>query len=104
MNIVEVNTNLSCQGSFKQEIYIAEDSVLFPNPSSEEAYVLAGGTSLDVQYIIYDVQANILVDQKIRLEVENRKIPIDMSRLTAGNYFIKIITDQNEETIKFIKR
>jgi len=38
------------------------------------------------------------------LEVENRKIPIDMSRLTAGNYFIKIITDQNEETIKFIKR
>lgn len=104
MNTVEVNTNLSCQGSFKQEIYIAEDSVLYPNPSSEEAYVLVGGTSLDVQYIIYDVQANILDDQAIRLEVENRKIPIDMSRLTAGNYFIKIITDQNEETIKFIKR
>jgi hypothetical protein len=77
---------------------------LYPNPSGEEAYVLIGGSSLEVQYIIYDIQANIFLDHKVQLELENRKIPIDMSLLTSGNYFIKIITDQNEETIKFIKR
>ncbi len=104
LNTLEVSTNLSCQGSFKQEIYIAEDSVLYPNPSGEEAYVLIGGSSLEVQYIIYDIQANIFLDHKVQLELENRKIPINMSLLTSGNYFIKIITDQNEETIKFIKR
>ncbi len=104
MNTLEVSTNLSCQGSFKQEVYISEDSVLYPNPSGEQAYILVGGSSLDAQYIIYDIQANILLDHKVQLEFENRKIPIDMSSLATGNYFIKIITGQNEETIKFIKR
>ncbi len=104
LNTVEVTTNLSCQGSFRQEIYIAEDSVLYPNPSGEEAYVMVGGSSLEAQYIIFDIQGNILLDRKVQLELENRKIPIDMSSLAGGNYFIKIKTSQNEETIKFIKR
>ena len=104
LNTVEVSTNLSCQGSFRQEIYIAEDSVLYPNPSGEEAYVMVGGSSLEAQYIIFDIQGNILLDRKVQLELENRKIPIDMSSLAGGNYFIKIKTSQNEETIKFIRR
>ncbi|MGB2153533.1 MAG: T9SS type A sorting domain-containing protein, partial [Flavobacteriaceae bacterium] len=70
----------------------------------EEAYVMLGGSSLEAQYIIFDIQGNILLDRKVQLELENRKIPIDMSSLAGGNYFIKIKTSQNEETIKFIRR
>jgi subtilisin-like proprotein convertase family protein len=104
LNTIEVTTDLSCQGSFKKEIYIAMDSVLYPNPVQEQAYVLIGGTASTIQYIIYDIQANILLDKKVQLEGSDRKVPIDMSLLPSGNYLLKIRSTQNEETIKFIKQ
>jgi hypothetical protein len=104
LNTIEVFTDLSCQGSFKKEIYIAADSVLYPNPVNENAYVLVGGTETNIRYIIYDIRANLLFEDSIQLEANDRKIPINMSSLANGNYFLKIISDQKEETIKFIKK
>ena len=104
LNTIEITTGLSCQSSFKKEIYIAADSVLYPNPVQEESYVLVGGTASKIQHIIYDIQANILLDKKVQLEGSDRKIPINMSLLPSGNYLLKIRSAQNEETIKFIKQ
>lgn len=104
LNTVEVFTDLSCQGSFKKEIYIAADSVLYPNPVDENGYVLVGGTETNIRYIIYDIRANLLFEDSIQLEANDRKIPINMSLLANGNYFLKIISDQKEETIKFMKK
>ena len=104
LNTIEVTTGLSCQGSFKKEIYIATDSVLYPNPVQEQAYVLIGGTASTIQYMIYDIQANILLDKKVQLEGSDRKVPINMSLLPSGNYLLKVRSAQNEETIKFIKQ
>jgi len=104
LNTIEVFTDLSCQGSFKKEIYIAADSVLYPNPVNENAYVLVGGTETNIRYIIYDIRANLLFEDSIQLEANDRKIPINMSSLANGNYFLKILSDQKEETIKFIKK
>ena len=104
LNTIEVTSDLSCQGSFKKELYIASDSVLFPNPVQEESYVLIGGTASAIQYTIYDIQANILLDKKVQLQGSDRKIPINMSLLPSGNYLLKIRSTQNEETLKFIKQ
>jgi len=104
LNTVEVKTDLICQGSFKKEIYIATDSVLYPNPVNELAYILVGGTANDICYSIYDVKANLIVEEFIQLDIYNRKIQINMTYLALGNYFLKIISDEKEETIKFIKR
>ena len=104
LNTIEVTTDLSCQGSFKKEIYIAMDSVLYPNPVQEQAYVLIGGTASSIQYIIYDIQTNILLDKKVQLEGSDRKVPINLSLLPSGNYLVKIRSAHNEETIKFIKQ
>lgn len=103
-NKVEVSTDLSCQGSYQKEIYIAPNSVLFPNPVKDVAYLLIGGTSKNIQYIIYDVQGNVVKDKSIRLESNNRKHPIDISTLVSGNYFLNVISEQKRETIKFIKQ
>jgi hypothetical protein len=104
LNTIEVTTGLSCQGSFKKEIYIATDSVLYPNPVQEQAYVLIGGTASTIQYMIYDIQANILLDKKVQPEGSDRKVPINMGLLPSGNYLLKVRSAQNEETIKFIKQ
>ena len=71
---------------------------------NENAYILVGGTETNIRYIIYDIRANLLFEDSIQLEANDRKIPINMSSLANGNYFLKIISDQKEETIKFIKK
>ena len=71
---------------------------------NENAYVLVGGTETNIRYIIYDIRANLLFEDSIQLEANDRKIPINMSSLANGNYFLKILSDQKEETIKFIKK
>ena len=71
---------------------------------NENAYILVGGTETNIRYIIYDIRANLLFEDSIQLEANDRKIPINMSSLANGNYFLKILSDQKEETIKFIKK
>ena len=71
---------------------------------NENAYVLVGRAETNIRYIIYDIRANLLFEDSIQLEANDRKIPINMSSLANGNYFLKIISDQKEETIKFIKK
>ena len=65
---------------------------------------MVGGTASTIQYMIYDIQANILLDKKVLLEGSDRKVSINMNLLPSGNYLLKIRSTQNEETIKFIKQ
>ncbi len=104
LNVVEVKTDLDCQGVYKEEIYIAKPSVLYPNPAEDLVYVLVGGKLSQIDYVIYNVQGNALKGDSVILDGLERRVAIDMSDLSSGNYFIKIYNGENEETIKFIKR
>ncbi len=104
LNVVEVKTDLDCQGVYKEEIYIAKPSVLYPNPAEDLAYILVGGKLSQIDYVIYNIQGNALKGDSVILDSLERRVAIDMSDLSSGNYFIKIYNGENEETIKFIKR
>ncbi len=104
LNVIEVNTGLHCQGVYKEEIYIAKPSVLYPNPAEDLAYILVGGKLSQIDYVIYDIQGNALKGDSVIVDGSERRVAIDMSGLSSGNYFIKIYNGENEETIKFIKR
>ncbi len=104
LNVIEVKTDLDCQGVYKEEIYIAKPSVLYPNPAEDLAYILVGGRLSQIDYVIYDIQGNALKGDSVIVDGSERRVAIDMSDLSSGNYFIKIYNGENEETIKFIKR
>ncbi len=104
LNVIEVKTDLHCQGVYKEEIYIAKPSVLYPNPAEDLAYILVGGKLSQIDYVIYDIQGNALKGDSVIVDGSERRVAIDMSGLSSGNYFIKIYNGENEETIKFIKR
>ena len=84
-NKVEVSTDLSCQGSYQKEIYIAPNSMLFPNPVKDVAYLLIGGTSKNIQYIIYDVQGNVVKDKSIISSSKCKKAIIQASKLIKNH-------------------
>ncbi len=42
LNTIEVRTNLSCQGNFKEMIYLNAPSILYPNPAQNQLTVVVG--------------------------------------------------------------
>ncbi|KAF2337635.1 DUF7619 domain-containing protein [Flavobacterium nitrogenifigens] len=72
---------------------------LYPNPSSQILNI-SKTENIDIQsFEIYDVLGQIV------LAIPNAKITssIDISRLRAGNYFIKVKSDKGSASMKFIK-
>jgi hypothetical protein len=104
LNIIEVRTDLSCQGTHKEMIYLDSPSTLFPNPVQDNLTVLVGGDSPLVQLSIYDIQGNQRYFEEAQLDDLNRSIEVVTADYPAGNYFIKLVTTENVETLKFIKQ
>ena len=104
LNIIEVSTNLTCQGTHKEMIYLDSPSTLYPNPVQEDLTVLIGGGSSRVQLLIYDIQGNQLYFEEAQLNDLHRSIGIEVANYSAGNYIVKLITAENVETLKFIKQ
>ncbi|MDQ6530755.1 T9SS type A sorting domain-containing protein [Flavobacterium sp. LHD-85] len=72
---------------------------LYPNPANQFLNI-SQNQNIEVQsYEIYDVLGQLV------LAVPNAKITssIDISRLRAGNYFIKVKSDKGSSSMKFIK-
>lgn len=104
LNIVEVTTPLSCQGSYKEVIYVDEPSLLYPNPVQEQLTVLVGGEERKVAVIVIDLQGKIRFETSQLLDINSRQFTFDVSGLPTGNYIIKLTTATTEETLKFIKQ
>ncbi|MGB1448630.1 MAG: reprolysin-like metallopeptidase [Flavobacteriaceae bacterium] len=104
LNAIEVRTNLSCQGTHKEMIYIDEPSTLYPNPVQDALTVLVGGNETTAQILIYDIQGNKRHDEVVQLSTLNRSIQLNTSFYMPGNYIVKIITKTSDETLKFIKK
>lgn len=104
LNIIEVTTSLSCQGSFKEVIYMDEPSLLYPNPVQEQLTVLVGGEDQKLRVTVIDLQGKICFETNQLLDVNSRQFTFDVSGLPTGNYIIKLTTDTTEETLKFIKQ
>ena len=103
MNVVEVATPLSCQGSYREVIYVDEPSLLYPNPVREQLTVLVGGDEQEVTASVIDLQGNVLSKTSQLLDVNSRQVTLNVSSLPTGNYIIRLSTTKGEETLKFIK-
>lgn len=73
--------------------------ILYPNPSTD---IININASLAISKVsVYNVlgQQVILVDGN-----ETNSVQINISELTAGNYFVKVEAEGSSESIKFIKK
>ncbi len=104
LNVITVKTPLSCQGEYKELIYVDEPSVLYPNPVSEELSILVGGTAPSAEIVIYDIQGNKSYSGEFLLEDASRQVLIGVNQLAQGSYILKVHTAISEETLRFIKQ
>ena len=104
LNVIEVRTDLRCQGTHKEMIYLDTPSTLYPNPVQDKLTVLVGGDSAIVDLTIYDIQGNQRYFEEVQLNELHRSIEIAVADYLPGNYIVKLVTVENVETLKFIKQ
>jgi hypothetical protein len=78
---------------------------LYPNPCIKGLYInlssMPSVLNTKVLINIYDITGRVLLSTDF--QIISNEYPIDISELESGMYLIKIITNQNTQTLKFIK-
>jgi uncharacterized protein (DUF2141 family) len=81
---------------------LAENSIpsikVYPNPANDRLFVSAQNIS-DVE--IYHVSGQIVLHQVVNNE---NNIQLNIAELPAGSYFVRVISQQNQKVISFIKQ
>lgn len=77
---------------------------LSPNPSqtSTELHITLSQNG-QVTYSIFDMNGRVINTYNLDLEEGRNQVPIDVSRLPKGQYYIEVKHNLETKTIKFIK-
>ena len=103
LSLIEVTTDLSCQGSIKREVYISDQSSLYPNPARDFVNVLVGGKENQVKIILYKTDGTLLNETDLQLSEWERAYQIPLDGQASGLYFIVIKKGSASENLKLLK-
>lgn len=103
LNTLEISTDLSCQGTLVKEIYVAEDSSVYPIPASEIIHVSVGGEAMDAEILFFNLQGDLLFRKEVVLNPLNRSCQIPVEHYPPGMYLIRVISGERIENFKVLK-
>ena len=78
---------------------------IFPNPATTTINLLVGAPVKDkVSIVVTDMAGRIMITKNMNVETGSNTLPLDVSGLAGGNYFIRMV-DSNGEVVsgKFVK-
>ena len=104
LNRLEVTSDFSCQGRLVREIYVAKDSSLYPNPTSETVNISIGGQALKANILLFNLDGNLLHSKEVILNPLKRSYQIPVDHYPPGLYFIRVISGERIENLKLLKR
>lgn len=96
----------SSKGESKKKI-LNKNSLLYPNPNDGVFNILLYNTASnnDVLFEVYDINGRIIYSKSFKFEnMMDNVFNFDLSNLFSGVYFVQIRTNNNIETLKFIKK
>ena len=103
LNILDVTTDLNCQGNFVKEIYVSENSNVYPNPASETVNILVGGGAMEAQVLFFNLQGELLYHRNLILNPFNRSFEMPVDYYPPGIYLIRVITEGRIENFKLLR-
>ena len=102
LNKISVSTDLGCQGTFDQEIFISEQAQAYPNPTSGKVSIYVPGSDPSVRISIHTLEKTILDES--RDLYHSRIITYDLSKMDAGTYVIQVSGSHVNKTLKISKQ
>jgi len=102
LNRLGVSTDLDCQGSYFEEIFVSEKVIVYPNPTTGPIQLYMGGLDQRAQLRIRNLQGQLLYNQLLVIP-NNRVIEYDLSLYPSGVYLLEITGETLSNQLKVIK-
>lgn len=102
MNYLSISTDLDCQGTYFEEIFVSEDVLAYPNPTDGMVQLYIGGSDDTVTLNIYDINSQNIISKSFEVS-SSRVIEADISRFKTGIYFFVLDGKTIKTTHKIIK-
>ena len=102
MNYLSISTDLDCQGTYFEEIFVSEDVLAYPNPTDGMVQLYIGGSDDTVTLNIYDINSQNIISKSFEVS-SSRVIETDISRFKTGMYFFVLDGKTIKTTHKIIK-
>ena len=100
-DLIQVKTNVACEGVFSKNIDLVEKGTAFPNPKKGHLEISVPISNKEVTIELYNMQSQ-LISSKI-YPVVYGKVQLNIENNPKGLYIARIITD-NPITLKIIKQ
>ena len=102
LNFIEVKTDMLCQGTYTEEIFISERVEYYPNPTSDYVNLYIHGRDNSIDLMIVDRDGNIL--RNICEDIQsNRRVQFSLEQYPRGVYIIQLSGKTVKKTVKIIK-
>ena len=102
LNRLRVSTDLDCQGSYFEEIFVSEKVIVYPNPTTGPIQLYLGGLDQNAQLRVRNLQGQLLYNQSLIIP-NNRVIEYDLSLYLPGVYLLEITGETLSNQVKVIK-
>ncbi|MEY2870067.1 MAG: hypothetical protein RIR01_2573, partial [Bacteroidota bacterium] len=103
LNTVSVSTDLECQGTYEETVFLSEDVQYFPNPTTGPVQVYMAGDDKEVKVTVFDMAGNKLYDA-VQSVTANRNIVVELSSYTDGIYMVQLEGQTISKTFKIVKK
>ena len=101
-NTLKVTTGLSCQGTYEEQFFVFDKSVIYPNPVVDLARVILDVGIQEINAGIYSLNGRLLNYKKY--DVIGNEIELDFTAYPSGLYIVKLEGANLKETYKVVKR
>ncbi len=101
-NTLSVRTDLPCQGTYREEIYVADKPLLYPNPVQDELTIQTGGGVKDLMVRVFDQNSRLLESR--RYAMVSGEVHMNFSTRPPGVYFIWLESINGQGTFKVVKQ
>ena len=101
---LEVTTDIECQGKVVEEVYLSKASTIYPNPAFSQVSILVGGEDNNFKVFLYSIEGELLEQHEGQLSPGDRNFKLQMNYYPPGIYLINIMSGDNIENFKLLKR
>lgn len=103
VNHITLRSDAPCQGVVEQDVVIAGRQVPFPNPFDNAIYVTLGDKVVKTASVrLYDAFNKLVFNQTFTNQ--SGVVKLNVSQLTLGVYFLRVVADDESMTFKMMKQ
>ena len=101
-NEIKVFTNLPCQGSFEESLFVANTALIYPNPVQDRLTVFLNEELEQVDVQLFDNNGGLLY--QTTMNIQGTSFELNFEAYPVGFYFLRVTGRNLKEEFKVLKK